>query len=183
MKVAKGALIFLMVAVMIVAAGQMALASRTGTQAPGADLPITIDPRFQGTTVDAVVGLIYEKAGDPDACPEVLGPAVKMTIAMMLEIDRNNFIPYGDVAWNLCYWDFDAQDVAFHNMVREKVLPDLYSRGFTKVQDACFAIKSIEAAVDDKDGDFCADGTPIFSLLKMTLAIDTKTSCPPPGGP
>jgi hypothetical protein len=178
MRIVKGALIFLVVTTMLVATGQMVFAaSRLGTQAPTGEPPIPVNPSFRGISIPAVVGLLYELAGDSATCSEDTGPAVKMTIMMMAEIEKNLFVPVGGAWWG-CYWDINAQNAGFLTFLKDKFIPILNTQGITSVPDACFAIKEIKGAVENIDSDFCDDNKPAFDLVEMVIGVSTKDSCP-----
>lgn len=176
MKIMKAAIILVMGSAMILGANHVALAGRSGTEAPGAGLPIATDPSAKGLKLSGVLATHYQQIPN-GTCSSEQGPDVSMTFFMRLEVGKD-FYPFGSVAMNVCYWDFDAQWTAIQNFVKSDVLPFLHQQGVIDIPNACFAFKEVSDAVDDIGGNFADPSDPVFSLLNFVLAVNDRTACP-----
>ena len=103
---------------------------------------------------------------------------VKMTFFMRLSTNKNAFPLGGDVTPNICYTDYPGQQQAIETFINSaEVRARLFQFGVISNQNACFAIKSVEDAVDDPYGAI-NDGEVHYSIADFILAIDEKSFCP-----
>jgi hypothetical protein len=177
MKMTRVAFILMVAVAMIMGIAQATLAGRSGTEAPGTELPIATDPSAHGMKLSGVLGTHYEKLSG-QTCTSEVGPNVSMTFFMRLESGKNLY-PFGSAALDVCYWDFDAQWTAIQGLVRTQVIPFLKNQGVIDISNACFAFKEVSDAVDSIGDNLNDPLKPAFSLLNFVLAIDDRTECLP----
>ena len=172
--------IILIVSIMLLTLPHVLLAGRSGTEAPGTAPPIATDPTAKGTTFEGVLGIHYEMGSC--TCIAEFGPNVSMTFFMRLETNKNVY-PFGGYLHRVCYWDFNAQQVALESYIKSTVVPFLYEQGLIATPNACFAFKDVSKVVDDTEGDFDDPLKPAFTCsISLWLSMTERSVSESSGG-